>query len=113
MLPRDKLQVVETLQTKGHTVAMMGDVATDSAALRQADLEIAFSGPTQLGNEDVENADIVIQDPSFGLIPFALRECRRMTINICKAALLYLSSRVGLALVCLIGMMVNGKLPLS
>jgi len=42
MLPADKANYIKELQSKGKTVAMIGDGINDSAALAQADLSIAM-----------------------------------------------------------------------
>jgi cation-transporting P-type ATPase I len=91
--PLDKVRIVESLQRRGHTVAMTGDGVNDAPALRLADVGVA------MGREGTEVArqagDVVLADDDFATLVEALVEGRGFWQNMRRALALLLGGNLG------------------
>jgi len=78
-LPKDKADLVRTLQAQGAKVAVAGDGNNDAPALAQADVGIALSTGTGLA---VHSADLVLLDSDLNAINRAFSISKAMIENI-------------------------------
>jgi len=108
--PEEKLRLVESLQARGHVVAMTGDGVNDAPALRTADIGIAMGR----GGTDVakDAADMVLVDDDFATIEAAVEEGRGVFDNLTKFIVWTLPTNMGEGLVILVAIVLGSALPI-
>ncbi|MEV6689916.1 HAD-IC family P-type ATPase [Micromonospora sp. NPDC051196] len=108
--PEQKLRLVETLQQRGHVVAVTGDGVNDAPALRQANIGIAMA---RTGTEVAkEAADMVLTDDDFATIEAAVEEGRAVFDNLTKFIVWTLPTNLGEGLVIFVAIVLGATLPL-
>ncbi|KAI0221374.1 hypothetical protein L0F63_002369 [Massospora cicadina] len=100
--PDTKVKMIHALHRRGCIVAMTGDGANDSPALKIADVGIGIG---QFGSDIAKQAaDIVLNDDNFSTIIRAVEEGRRIHENIVKFITHLLSVSVGATFTLMLGL---------
>lgn len=108
--PIDKKRLVESLQAKGHVVAVTGDGTNDAPALKQAHVGLSMGTGTAVAKEA---SDITIIDNSFSSIGRAVMWGRSLYKNIQRFLLFQLTVNVAACLLVLCGSFVGSESPLT
>lgn len=108
--PKDKLQIVNSLNRLNEVTAMTGDGVNDSPALKAASIGVAM-GKT---GTDVakDSADMILLDDNFTTIEYAVREGRRVYRNIQKVIQFLLAGNIAEILTLFIATALNWNPPI-
>jgi magnesium-transporting ATPase (P-type) len=108
--PRQKLDIVQSLQRSGHYVAVSGDGANDAPALRAAQVGVAMGK----NGTDVarETAEIIITDDNFDSIVDGVEQGRIAYANVRKVIFLLISTGAAELVLFVLSMITALPLPL-
>ncbi len=109
--PANKLQLVQALQSRHHTLAMTGDGVNDAPALRQADIGVAMGLKGTDAARDA--AAFVLTDDNFATIVGAVAEGRTIYDNIVKSIVFILPTSLAEASVILLAILFGWLLPIT
>lgn len=109
MFPEAKERVISCLQQNGEVVAMTGDGVNDVPALRKADIGIAMGerGTTMAR----EAADLVITDDNLAMMTEAVRQGRKIFLNLKKSIRYIISIHIPIILTAALPVMLNWRYP--
>lgn len=109
--PTQKLEIVKSLMRNGHFVAVTGDGANDSPALKVSNVGIAM-GKT---GTDVarESADLILTDDNFSSIIAGIEEGRVAYSNIRKVIYLLISTGAAEFLIFVLSILLGLPMPLT
>ncbi len=89
--PDQKRDIVRSLQSRGHTVAMTGDGVNDIPAMKAADIGIAMDTARAATKA---TAQLVLLDGRFDRLPGVVAEGRRVVANMERVATLFVTKTV-------------------
>lgn len=108
--PKQKLDLIELYQKKGHVVGMTGDGVNDAPALKKADIGISMG---QRGTQVAKEAsDMVLTDDAFSTIVTAIEQGRVIFTNIRRFVYYLLSCNVSEVFVVGLASLLGAPLPI-
>ena len=109
--PEDKLRLVRLFRENGEVVAVTGDGINDAPALKEAHIGVAMG----IRGTDVarETADMVLTDDNFATIETAVKEGRKLSVNLRKGVSYYLACKVALVASFLLPIVLGIPLPFA
>ena len=108
--PQQKERIVRALQSRGHSVAYLGDGINDAPALRQADVGISVEDAVDVARE---SADIVLLAPDFDILRQGIVDGRRTFANTLKYIQITTSANFGNMISMALGTLFLPFLPLT
>src|SRR5204863_3897098 len=106
--PRQKVEIVESLQKQGRHVAMIGDGVNDVLPIKKADLGIAMGEGSRAAKTV---SSLVLQTNDFGLLPETLEEGRTILRNLRRSSKLFLLKNVYTLILILGFIFLGGEFP--
>ena len=108
--PFQKKQIVQSLNNKGHFVAVTGDGVNDAPALKQANIGVAMG---KKGSDVAkEAADIILTDDNFASIVAGIKQGRVIYNNIRKVIFLLMTTGFAEIILFLLSILFNLPMPL-
>lgn len=110
VFPEDKHYVIDTLQRRGHIVAMTGDGVNDAPALKKADVGVAVSGATDAARAA---AAIVLLAPGLSVIIESIAEARKIFRRMVNYAIYRIAETVRVVLLMALSIVVFNFYPVT
>lgn len=108
--PEQKLRLVESMQRRGHVVAMTGDGVNDAPALKAANIGLAMG---KSGTDVAKDASsMVLTDDNFATIVAAVEEGRTVYDNLLKFIVWTIPTNLGEGLVIVAAVAMGMELPI-
>lgn len=109
--PKNKMDIIQTLEGAGKVTAMTGDGVNDAPALKKADIGVAMG----IEGTDVakDSADMILTDDNFSTMAVAIKEGRRIYDNIKKSILFLLPTSFAEGLIIAFTILMNKEMPLQ
>lgn len=109
--PKNKMDIIQTLEDAGKVTAMTGDGVNDAPALKKADIGVAMG----IEGTDVakDSADMILTDDNFSTMAVAIKEGRRIYDNIKKSILFLLPTSFAEGLIIAFTILMNKDMPLQ
>lgn len=92
MSPRQKVQILQTLQANGHTVGFLGDGMNDLPAIVESDVGISVDTAAEAVKE---GADVILLKKDLNVLGEGIKEGRRAFSNVSKYIKITASSNLG------------------
>lgn len=106
--PEQKQDIIKALQSRGHTVGMVGDGVNDVLALKDADCGIAMAAGSDAARQA---AHVVLLDSDFSCMPQIVKEGRMIISSIERVSALYLTKTLYSAFLCVIFILISRAYP--
>lgn len=90
--PRQKVQILETLQANGHTVGFLGDGMNDLPAMVESDVGISVDTAAEAVKE---SADVILLKKDLNVLEEGIKEGRKAFANVSKYIKVTASSNFG------------------
>ena len=90
--PKQKVQIVQTLQTNGHTVGFLGDGMNDLPAIVESDVGISVDTAADAVKE---GADVILLKKDLNVLEAGIQEGRKAFSNVSKYIKITASSNFG------------------
>jgi H+-transporting ATPase len=108
--PKDKYDIVSTLQSRGHIVAMTGDGVNDAPALKKADIGIAVSGASPAARSA---ADVVLLNSGLSVIKDAIESARATFARMQSYATFRIAETIRIVFFITLAVLIFNEAPLS
>ncbi len=99
-----RLRIINAYKNNGHHVAITGDNATDTEALRNAD--VGYSMGNTGSDVAICASEVIIEDDSFSTVVDSVRDCRGIYNCISKSIKFFLSAALGIITSLLLGIFI-------